>query len=1283
MINCPLPGVAGCTSVAINGYNVKLENCNGNTKGSIGYRITGLLGLTYNWERWQNGVKVESGTVSMTTPHLTNNKLGIADLGDSFEYKNAIVYQLRIQGAGCTFCNNPGVPPPCPSPSPTSTPSVTSTPSITPSRTITPSVTRSITPTRTPSKTVTPSVTPTITPTTSSTPSKTPSRTASITPSITPTKSPTRTPSISSSITPSITPSRTSSRTPSVSITPSITPTKSPSKTPSVTPSITPSNTPSSTPSISVSATVTPSVTSSISVSITPSITPSKTPTKSITPSSSITPSITSSPSISISPTKSPSKTPSTTPSISISPTRTPSITPSKSVSVTPTSSITPSRTSSVTPSITSSVTKSVTPTMSKSVSKTPTPSITVSPSKTASVTPTPTPSTSTGCVVTTTNDVFLQLNCSPYDNTLRAGLNFKNILSSNACNCGFLGGIRIQSYESINGNAPSRVSTQYPSAICTLNTHYGGLNICTTPVGTEITFSYTWEIENSNMPVSGPTAGSGSITYTVTQQDKNSCSNCPVPPSPSRTPSITPSSTPPREEGIPCGGANDNLLPSAYPGKVEVNTGPATGISKFYFKAGAVPDRYIIVQNGVIYDSGYRGDQEMYDYGKPKRVLFTQGLYGQIDPILNQAYPILPPPNNTIAPDGYPYVGRSIGTMDINKTETGSKVLITYYSSIIGAGSQTSIGIRFDCPNPNISPSATPSITVSPTPSISSNFIGNTPEGAIRCGSGFSSQESRTRNYNVFVGNGTGIFKADINVLTIPTAFVITYNGLVRSVSQFYGSSDYNYGGLLRDSWINIMSGKTIPGTTTTYPILPPTNDIAPDGYPYILFTEGSVIYNKQDSDANIINITTFGNEDIYNYFTIDSNCLGSYPSVSATRSVTPTITPSRSITPTVTASISVSVTPTATVTSSVTPTSSITPTITATSSVTPSITPSETPSISITPTPSGTPGESVTPTPTTTPSISVSPSITPTASITPSISITGSVTPTASITPTRTVTPTRTASITPTRSATPSRTPSLTPTPSPSTIVCDPYGTFISSLGCTGTCNEASQLLADGNCSSFVDTYTDMGCTSGCCPTAGSIVGTITCTACQQSTHLIANGSCGSTPSPFYDSFCTDNDLCCPGCGLAGCDGNFDCCDCYGDVCGTDNCGNSCGTCGGGTSCVSGQCCEPYGTPLYTECNGCETTRSWFADGSCGASFIDVFTPGECTGAINGCCEPDCAGKSCGDDGCGGSCGDCIQGSQDCDFNTGQCIWINECDPPCTGECEQCQGTVCATIC
>ena len=63
---------------------------------------------------------------------------------------------------------------------------------------------------------------------------------------------------------------------------------------------------------------------------------------------------------------------------------------------------------------------------------------------------------------------------------------------------------------------------------------------------------------------------------------------------------------------------------------------------------------------------------------------------------------------------------------------------------------------------------------------------------------------------------------------------------------------------------------------------------------------------------------------------------------------------------------------------------------------------------------------------------------------------------------------------------------------------------------------------------------------------------------------------------------------------------------------------------------------------------------------------------------------CTPNCTGKTCGDDGCGGTCGNC-PGAQDVCQN-GHCICVPQCAPAnacgangCNGSCGTCAGPTC----
>jgi hypothetical protein len=150
----------------------------------------------------------------------------------------------------------------------------------------------------------------------------------------------------------------------------------------------------------------------------------------------------------------------------------------------------------------------------------------------------------------------------------------------------------------------------------------------------------------------------------------------------------------------------------------------------------------------------------------------------------------------------------------------------------------------------------------------------------------------------------------------------------------------------------------------------------------------------------------------------------------------------------------------------------------------------------------------------------------------------------------------------------------------------------------------------------------------------------------------------------------------------------------DCAGKLCGDDGCGGSCGECTG--ECVAGLCHAGPGCEVDAEqapfCGGCgceecvcamdpyccgeEDGQGWWdslcvgecieqcggcaviescGDGTCDGVETCSNCPDDC-GCANGgicfageCCTPWCGGSNCGDDGCGGSCGECVEG-EDC---------------------------------
>jgi hypothetical protein len=102
----------------------------------------------------------------------------------------------------------------------------------------------------------------------------------------------------------------------------------------------------------------------------------------------------------------------------------------------------------------------------------------------------------------------------------------------------------------------------------------------------------------------------------------------------------------------------------------------------------------------------------------------------------------------------------------------------------------------------------------------------------------------------------------------------------------------------------------------------------------------------------------------------------------------------------------------------------------------------------------------------------------------------------------------------------------------------------------------------------------------------------------------------------------------------------------------CGYDCNGQYCGECPGGMTCLDGFC-------LPVPPDGC-SVHDWPGCGGCGCeSLVCLLDPSCCQqtwheGCVQYCqmfggcgCQPSCANKQCGDDGCGGSCGSCPAGT------------------------------------
>ena len=145
-----------------------------------------------------------------------------------------------------------------------------------------------------------------------------------------------------------------------------------------------------------------------------------------------------------------------------------------------------------------------------------------------------------------------------------------------------------------------------------------------------------------------------------------------------------------------------------------------------------------------------------------------------------------------------------------------------------------------------------------------------------------------------------------------------------------------------------------------------------------------------------------------------------------------------------------------------------------------------------------------------------------------------------------------------------------------------------------------------------------------------------------------------------------------------------------CDGRACGDDGCGAACGECPAQSACEGGQCvaapaCGDGTCGNDEDCERCPRDCGCTGDQRCeGGRCVEV-------------CTPDCAGRTCGADGCGSSCGDCT-GAQVCDgagrcgdrpvaCGDGVCDLTEDCGT-CVDDCacragERCQDNACVEVC
>ncbi|MGI5863031.1 MAG: hypothetical protein ACOX6T_13350 [Myxococcales bacterium] len=208
---------------------------------------------------------------------------------------------------------------------------------------------------------------------------------------------------------------------------------------------------------------------------------------------------------------------------------------------------------------------------------------------------------------------------------------------------------------------------------------------------------------------------------------------------------------------------------------------------------------------------------------------------------------------------------------------------------------------------------------------------------------------------------------------------------------------------------------------------------------------------------------------------------------------------------------------------------------------------------------------------------------------------------------------------------------------------------------MGCVGTfCEACAPNCTAGSCGGSDGCGGTCGCGEGQVCNAGTCC-TPTCTEGECGGDDGCGGTCGCPDGQACNTESSTCEACTPSCEEGSCGGD-------------DGCGGTCG-CDEGHVCTAGTCCKP-------SCDGINCIN--FEALETAQSLDDLFYPDGC-GGFCGCpegkvcgntgkchdCVPDCRFKTCGDDGCGGSCGDCGANEICKSVSTGQqCLFLDEAD-------------------
>jgi hypothetical protein len=152
---------------------------------------------------------------------------------------------------------------------------------------------------------------------------------------------------------------------------------------------------------------------------------------------------------------------------------------------------------------------------------------------------------------------------------------------------------------------------------------------------------------------------------------------------------------------------------------------------------------------------------------------------------------------------------------------------------------------------------STTSTSTTTTAPPFSTSTT-TTTIAAISCGtsSTFTGGESYPTQQFVTLGSDTGTVVLNYNGQSVPDRFIVEWNGSVVIDTGYAGSSLYDFGGSIRNTFKLYLSDKLDPITGNSYPDFATYPD---DGYPRVGPSTGTSSFSKNLTSPTVATVKTY----------------------------------------------------------------------------------------------------------------------------------------------------------------------------------------------------------------------------------------------------------------------------------------------------------------------------------------------------------------------------------------------------------------------------------------